>query len=722
MDDLKETIVLGKPLNIYYCYTHKDTELRDELANHLTPLVRSGLITTWYDRDMRAGTDWEQEVKNHLNTADIILFLVSPHFIASDYCYHVEMPLAFKRYNAGKARLLSVILRSVLWEDTPLGTLLVLPTQGKPVTLWPDQDEAFQNIAKGISDLAVDLLAQRAKEHLEAVILETEPNKQLEKNLQTPHNTEHHITMEPVTPINLYLYYDHEDGELLEELETHLSPLKRLKRIITWQDRKIIHGTDGQEEIENHLNTADIILLLVSPHFINTNYLNSSEMHKILERHKTGKARVIAIIMQPVNWEDIYINELPVLPIDGNPIALWHDRDEALRNVVEGISEIVGVLFAQRTKEQLKGKLSKEEEVKSDIQVSVLSQTQDNTERQIASEQMRGLKIFFCYARRDQRLIHEFEKHLATLRLSHLASAWHKRDIQEAVKYKDSIDPWLSKADMILLLVSADFLASDYYDSAEMHLIFEIHKAGKVPVILIVLRPVDWQGSKFDKLPALPINEKPVTTWLNSDEAFQDIIRGIREVAKLILFEKMNGQALSKNSNSVNAERFQEILEAYKQTTLGSDISQSKKHKVIPELKKYDVALSYASEDRSHAETLAHALRLRGVKVFYDQYEASTLWGQNLYTYLADLYQNQARYCVLFLSQHYAIKLWTTREREAAQARAFKEQREYILPIRLDNTEIPGLLPTISYIEWNNHKVDYIVDSIIYKLRYENKK
>src|SRR6266566_5558925 len=77
-----------------------------------------------------------------------------------------------------------------------------------------------------------------------------------------------------------------------------------------------------------------------------------------------------------------------------------------------------------------------------------------------------------------------------------------------------------------------------------------------------------------------------------------------------------------------------------------------------------------------------------------DKYEKATLWGKNLYTYLSDVYQNKARYCVMFLSRNYAAKLWTNHEREAAQARAFRENEEYILPIRLDDTDIPGILST----------------------------
>lgn len=133
---------------------------------------------------------------------------------------------------------------------------------------------------------------------------------------------------------------------------------------------------------------------------------------------------------------------------------------------------------------------------------------------------------------------------------------------------------------------------------------------------------------------------------------------------------------------------------------------------------RYDVALSFAGEDRKYAEELAQVLKNRhNIGVFYDDYEKATLWGRNLYTGLSEVYKKQARFCIMFLSQHYAQKLWTNHEREAAQARAFQEKEEYILPIRLDNTEIPGILPTIGYLKWSN--ADSIADAIVKKLEQE---
>jgi hypothetical protein len=131
----------------------------------------------------------------------------------------------------------------------------------------------------------------------------------------------------------------------------------------------------------------------------------------------------------------------------------------------------------------------------------------------------------------------------------------------------------------------------------------------------------------------------------------------------------------------------------------------------------YDIALSFAGEDRERASELANSLNRKGIKVFYDYYEIDTLWGKDLYEYLSKIYRDQAKFCIMFLSDNYAKKLWTNHERKNAQARAFKESREYILPIRLDNTTIPGINDTIGYINYNDYSVDEIAEIIIKKIK-----
>ena len=130
----------------------------------------------------------------------------------------------------------------------------------------------------------------------------------------------------------------------------------------------------------------------------------------------------------------------------------------------------------------------------------------------------------------------------------------------------------------------------------------------------------------------------------------------------------------------------------------------------------YDVSLSFAGEDRAYVRRVADTLRERGLKVFYDEYEKAELWGKDLYAHLDDVYQNAARYCVLFVSKHYAKKLWSNHERESAQARAFRENKEYILPARFDDTAIPGLRDTVGYIDLKSVKPADLADLIIKKV------
>src|SRR6266550_9148932 len=139
-----------KPLKLFYCYAHEDKALRDELDNHLSLLKRQQQITSWYDREILPGVNWEKVIDTQLNSAHIILLLVSASFLASDYCYGIEMKQALERHIAGIARVIPIILRRVDWEDAPFSELQVLPTDAKPVTQWQDRDEAFWDITQGI--------------------------------------------------------------------------------------------------------------------------------------------------------------------------------------------------------------------------------------------------------------------------------------------------------------------------------------------------------------------------------------------------------------------------------------------------------------------------------------------------------------------------------------------------------------------------------------------
>src|SRR5438034_5167240 len=154
---------MQKTIEIFFCYAREDEVLRQGLEKQLRALRRQGVIYLWHDRNISAGTEWEREIGQHLNTARIILLLVSPDFIDSDYCYGVEMKRAMERHERGEARVIPVILRPVDTEGTPFSKLEMLPTGMKPVTDWPNQDSAFVNIAQGIRKI-VEKFPAKTKE------------------------------------------------------------------------------------------------------------------------------------------------------------------------------------------------------------------------------------------------------------------------------------------------------------------------------------------------------------------------------------------------------------------------------------------------------------------------------------------------------------------------------------------------------------------------------
>lgn len=132
---------------------------------------------------------------------------------------------------------------------------------------------------------------------------------------------------------------------------------------------------------------------------------------------------------------------------------------------------------------------------------------------------------------------------------------------------------------------------------------------------------------------------------------------------------------------------------------------------------RYDIAISFAGENRPVADEIAEGLAKVGLSVFYDKYAEADLWGKDLFTHLQDVYRRQSRFCLMLVSEAYRQKQWTNHERRAAQARAFEDSREYILPVRLDDVELPGLLPTDGYLDLRKIPVGRLIELIRDKVR-----
>ena len=169
-------------IRLFFSYSHQDEALRDELAKHLSLLERDGVLRSWHDRQIVPGSEWAGHIDQHLEQAQIILLLISADFLASDYCYDRELNRAIERHEAGEAVVMPVMLRSVDWQGARFGRLQALPKNAKPVTTWPNQDEAFTDIAKGIRRVVESIQNHPAGSQPR----QTEPDDDAEVERQSP--------------------------------------------------------------------------------------------------------------------------------------------------------------------------------------------------------------------------------------------------------------------------------------------------------------------------------------------------------------------------------------------------------------------------------------------------------------------------------------------------------------------------------------------------------
>ena len=142
-----------KKHKLFISYSHKDEKYKEELLKHLSTLIRNNVISEWHDGKINPGDDWDSVIRSKIDSADIIILLVSPDFISSDYIQGVEFAKAIKKHYHGEALTIPVIIRHCDWQNTPIGRILSLPKDGKPVSVWEDRDQAYFNVIEGIKKI-----------------------------------------------------------------------------------------------------------------------------------------------------------------------------------------------------------------------------------------------------------------------------------------------------------------------------------------------------------------------------------------------------------------------------------------------------------------------------------------------------------------------------------------------------------------------------------------
>jgi len=238
----------------------------------------------------------------------------------------------------------------------------------------------------------------------------------------------------------------------------------------------------------------------VSPDLWATNFQSSDELLEILQRHSAGGTAVSPIIVRYADWKHSPLRDLPVLPQDGLPIVRFENPDSAFAQIASSVKNLAENTGKKRPK-------------------NLASQVRKKTIKE----------LFFSYAHQDAKLVEHLEVNLKLLKRQGLIGDWMSRDIT-GEDWIGISDDAVERADIILLFVSSDFLASDYCYGREVKRALERQESGEARVIPIILRPTLWLDSPLGRLQALPRGGKPVTEWPSVDDALMDVVLGLKDV------------------------------------------------------------------------------------------------------------------------------------------------------------------------------------------------
>ncbi len=287
------------PIRIFYSYVHEDKKWRDELEKHLSVLKRLGWVSSWHDREVYAGMEWEREISEHLDTADIILFLVSPGFMNSDYCYGIEVKRAMERHERGEAYVIPIILRSANWRGAPFSKLQALPTGAIPILSWPNLDGAFENVIEGIRKAVLTLLPRKIEEQQEyrneaGIAVLPKDNKTATLVLQEKIET---------STFDVFLCHNNKDKPEVKEIGKQLKE----RGILTWLDEwELRPGFPWQRILEDQIEQIKSAAVFVGEDGIGP--WQRQEMDAFLREFVNRGCPVIPVLLK-------YASSEPKLPL-----------------------------------------------------------------------------------------------------------------------------------------------------------------------------------------------------------------------------------------------------------------------------------------------------------------------------------------------------------------------------------------------------------------------
>lgn len=527
----------GGSKEVFLAYSYQDQALAEELITYLKILRRRGLITGWHARVVELREVARREVDPRVNTASLILPLFSPDFLASNYAVDVDMQRAMQRHAAREALVIPIILRSSGLSYSLFERLQVLPKDARPVVSWELRDEAFLNIIEGIESA-------------------------LSQSQVDPTAPDVIGTFSAPDSVKIFIAYSRKDDELRMELEPHLLSYYRRDGLIRgWRDREISDWVEGQSEIDPAVETADLILLLVSADFIASDYCYDAEVVRAMERHNRGEAVVIPIILRPTTWSHTPFGKLQALPRDGTPVMRWADRDHAFASITEGILRAAERLTAYRPSTRETGSPQSDQPPPAP----------------------RRMKLFLSHASADAAIVRSLYEYLR------VAGTEPWMDIMSLtpgnIWEKETVDS-IRASDVALVCLSRNSVNRRGYIQREIEYILEA--AAERPERQVFLIPVRLEECKVP-------NKLSQWHWVDlfREGGYQLLLRTLRSVARergLLIPELLSGTEIPVEESRPRRQRVNALLEP-------GDFLQHR-YEVIERISSGELGAVYYAKDR----------------------------------------------------------------------------------------------------------------------------
>lgn len=269
-------------IEVFLSYSHKDSVHKESLETHLSLMRRNKIIDTWSDREIIPGQEWGSQINEKLESAQVILFLVSSDFIASDYCIDIEVKRAIERHNHGDAIVVPIIVRPCDWKESILGTLQALPSNVEPVTKWDDVDEAWLDVVEGLKKSISLLTKNKSPAKQPNSLWSSNLNSSFKKWVEDTEVELSHRYMENIKLSDIFIYQD------LRVLD---HAIDEVSTTISSSDDRILEGWNiifGEEQTgKTSLCKTLFANALKSKHaplLVNGSEINNSDVYKIVQK------------------------------------------------------------------------------------------------------------------------------------------------------------------------------------------------------------------------------------------------------------------------------------------------------------------------------------------------------------------------------------------------------------------------------------------------------